>query len=388
MNFINNVVLPACFYFNIHYDILPKVKEGMKMYDICIIGGGASGMAAAISAAMEGPNLHICIIEKKEMLGKKLAATGNGRCNITNLKCDGARDVMDFFHRIGVIIDEEKDGWMYPVSRQAGDVVTALAAALERYNINVIVNKKVDKVYKDRMQFNINDEIKAQLLLLATGGKAGPQYGTVGDGYKLARSMGHKITKLVPVLTALESHETDGLKGVRVRGKVSLCCKGKVIAEEIGEIQFTSDGVSGICIFNLSRFVRLDKETDFSDYRLHMDFLPLKSQREVEELLMDRKARGLDLLRSILPAKLCEKISKEASAPGEVAETLKDFSVKITGAGGWNRAQCTSGGVEGSEIDGETLESKLVEGLFLPGRYWITTVHAGGITCKMPGRRE
>lgn len=337
------------------------------MYDICIIGGGASGMAAAISAAMESPDLRICIIEKKERLGKKLAATGNGRCNITNLKCDNTGDVMDFFHRIGVAIDEEKDGWMYPLSRQAEDVVMALAAALERYNINVIVNKNVDKITKEGNRFNINDEIEARLLLLAAGGKAGPQYGTVGDGYKLARSMGHKITKLVPVLTALESHETEGLKGVRVRGKVSLSCKGKMIAEETGEIQFTADGVSGICIFNISRFVRLDRETDFSDYRLHMDFLPLKRQREVEELLMDREARGLNLLRSILPAKLSEKISKEASAPGEVAERLKGFSLKITGASGWNRAQCTSGGVEGSEIDGETLESKLVEGLFFAG---------------------
>ncbi|MGI6258031.1 MAG: aminoacetone oxidase family FAD-binding enzyme [Anaerovoracaceae bacterium] len=343
------------------------IKKGMKMYDICIIGGGASGMVAAISAAMESQDLRICIIEKKERLGKKLAATGNGRCNITNLKCDRAGDVMDFFHRIGVAIDEEKDGWMYPLSRQAEDVVMALTAALEQYNINVIVNKNVDKVTKERNWFNINDETEARILLLATGGKAGPQYGTVGDGYKLARSMGHSVTKLAPVLTALESHGTQGLKGVRARGKVSLSCKGKMIAEESGEIQFTADGVSGICIFNLSRFVRLDKETDFSDYRLHMDFLPLKSQKEVEELLMDRATRGLDLLRSILPAKLSEKISKEVSTPGEAAEKLKDFSLKITGASGWNRAQCTSGGVEGSEIDGETLESKLVEGLFFAG---------------------
>lgn len=339
------------------------------MYDICIIGGGASGMAAAISAAIEVPDLRICILEKREKPGKKLAATGNGRCNITNLACPKVGETIDFFKKIGVAVEEEKDGWMYPISRQGEDVAVALRSALDIYNINVIVNTSAERIEKKSRAFVVNGNFHARHLLIAAGGKAGPQFGTTGDGYGLAKSLGHKVTKLVPVLTALETETEQGsdLRGVRARACVSLLCKGENIGEEIGEVQFTADGLSGICIFNLSRFVDLNQDTSFGDYRLHLDFLPHKDREDVRKIMEERERNGVDLLRSLVPAKLCKSIYRRGRSPEELAAVLKDYSVKVTGVKGWKQAQCTAGGIEWSQVDRETMESKLTENLFFSG---------------------
>lgn len=336
------------------------------MYDICIIGGGASGMAAAIGAVMEAPNLKVCILEKKDSLGKKLRATGNGKCNISNLRCEKSQETIDFFNTIGVSITEE-EGWLYPMSRQAEDVVFALESAIERYNISIIVNFSVDTIVKEDDGFIINEEIRCKSILLATGGKAGPQFGTTGDGYRLAKSFGHQITPLAPVLTALESSDLSGLKGVRAKGRVSLFCRERIVAAEDGEVQFTEDGLSGICIFNLSRFVKLNDDTAFTDYEVHVDFLPDISQEELIKTIEERKNVGVNPIRSMVPIKLCKRFMRTGENTENLACQLKDFIVPVTGAKGWKWAQCTAGGIMSDELQNETLESKLVEGLYFAG---------------------
>lgn len=322
--------------------------------DIYIIGGGAAGLAAAISAgrqvtaalfdkkenngaaggtedeklAARGTgDVHIHILEKKEAAGRKLLATGNGRCNFTNYTCDHAKEILKFFYSIGVIARKEEEGRVYPYCGQASAVLAALERECARLGVEILTGITVDKIevvqlerlgvsskcmasgtarmnsLESQMTGGLNNvdslkvsefdiwngdlnlpedssvggqnsgfwiyatdakgkkrKLKADKVLLATGGKAGAQFGCTGDGYKWAKGFGHTINTVFPVLTPIEcAADMAALKGVRARGKAALYKNGKLLAEENGEIQFLEDGLSGICIFNLSRFLK--KET-------------------------------------------------------------------------------------------------------------------------------
>ncbi len=181
------------------------------MTDICIIGGGASGMMAAIKIAKENPSLNIILIEKKEKLGSKIYATGNGRCNITNTNCHTFGDTSKDFRNIGVEIKVTDEGRAYPVSEQAADVVFALENAVKAYGVEVILNTFVTVVeknkngkYKIRTEGKFKKEILAHKVVIATGGKAAAAFGTTGDGYKLATALGHKVNKVIPALVPIE----------------------------------------------------------------------------------------------------------------------------------------------------------------------------------------
>ena len=235
-------------------------------------------------------------------------------------------------------------------------------------------------------------KLKAQRVLLAAGGKAGPQFGTSGDGYTMAKSMGHTVTRLAPVLTGIETEQDlSDLKGVRVRGAVSLYEDGRRVFSEKGEIQFNEDSISGICVLNLSRFLRLREGENFSQgmrrFQVAGDFMPDMGQDQVKELLQER-SRGLgmkpdDLLLSLVPAPLAARLLKEAGLKSKEAgsdagllsevqinklgKLLKGWNMQVKGTKGWKSAQCTAGGVSLEEIDMETMESKLVPGLYFSG---------------------
>lgn len=362
------------------------------MPDLCMIGGGASAMAAAVAAADTNPGLSIGILEKKEVLGKKLAATGNGRCNLSNVACPKVSDTLTFFSSIGLITRTDNDGRIYPYSQQAKDVVYSLQRQMKAQKIRVKTNCTVEKIMKNDKGFTVYCEggkLRAKRVLLATGGKAGPQYGTSGDGYRMARSLGHRITRLAPVLTGLEvGNELEMLKGIRVRGTVSLWEDGKKIAQESGEIQFNENSVSGICVFNLSRFVRLRQGESFSGgmrrFRLKIDFLPDMEPEQVRGMLMQRcrilQLKTEELLMSLIPGPLALQIIKmsglqrgtaaakcSALELRRIAALLKAWELEIRGTKGWKSAQCTAGGVSLDDIDSETMESKLVPGLYFSG---------------------
>ncbi|MBE6030048.1 MAG: aminoacetone oxidase family FAD-binding enzyme [Clostridiales bacterium] len=363
----------------------------MKKYDICIIGGGASGMAAAAEAVETAENIDIIIIEKKEALGKKVAATGNGRCNITNTEAYRNDVVKAFLEHNGIVLRTEEAGRMYPYSGRASHVVMAFERKLRDAGVDIVTGKSVIAVKKDGDIFKIATDdgkiIEASKLIIACGGKSSPQLGTTGDGYAWAKSFGHTVTRLAPVLTNIELFESDfggkEVKGVRAKGAVSLVKNGEdeVLATENGEIQFNETGISGICVFNISRFVKVEEGETIKDlsgkYEVVIDFMPEYEFTEALEIIKSQASccnEIKDALVTVIDEKLIPVIIKKARKiygqiddAEKVAMVLKEFKCSVKGAGGWKNAQVTSGGVKLSEICKDTMESKLVQGLYFAG---------------------
>lgn len=350
------------------------------MLDICIIGGGASGLAAAITAGRENPGKSITILEKKETPGKKLAATGNGKCNITNKNCENVQDILSFFDSLGVFTRTDDEGRVYPYSSQARDVVYALTKAAEASGVNIKTDLTVEKIEKTEDGFNIKTNggiFTSRKVLVATGGKSAPQFGTTGDGYTFARQLGHAVSRLRPVLTGIEIREDlKDVKGVRVKALVKLLKDSHVIGEEYGEVQFNEDGISGICVMNLSRFITLEEGETFAEgfgrYSVQMDLLPEISSCDLEKMLERRMAEGVEnteeLLVSLVPDKLRKCIAgKQENELCKLIGLLKSFELSVKGTKGWKVAQCTSGGVVMDEIHSDTMESVLVKGLYFAG---------------------
>lgn len=350
------------------------------MLDICIIGGGASGLAAAITAGRENPDKSILIIEKKETVGKKLAATGNGKCNLTNTSCDNMGSVLKFFDSIGIFTRADEEGRVYPYCSQAKDVVYALNKAAEAAGVDIRTGITVEKIVKTADGFNIKTnkgDFESVKLLIATGGKSAPQFGTSGDGYIFAKQLGHAVSRLAPVLTGIEIGENlKPVKGVRVKALVKLLKDGQAAEKEYGEVQFNEDGISGICVMNLSRFIKLEEGESFAEgisrYSVELDLVPEVEADELEKLFQQRIDAGIesteDLLISIVPDKLRKYIAyKQELGLSELTERLKSMKLSVSGTKGWKIAQCTSGGVALDEIDAVTMESKLIDGLYFAG---------------------
>ena len=354
------------------------------MLDICIIGGGASGLAAAITAGRENPDKSILIIEKKETVGKKLAATGNGKCNLTNTDCENMGDILKFFDSIGIFTRTDEEGRVYPYCSQARDVVYALNKAAVTAGTNTVTDTTVERIEKTADGFVIKTNkgiFESEKILIATGGKSAPQFGTSGDGYTFAKQLGHTVSRLAPVLTGIEVKEDlKSVKGVRVKALVKLLKDGNMVEEEYGEVQFNEDGISGICVMNLTRFIKLENGESFAEgisrYSIELDLVPEVDSADLEAMLQRRMAAGIenteDLILSIVPDKLRYSIMKEYSQLPEcelckLADKLKSWQLSVKGTKGWKAAQCTSGGVVLDEINPETMESNLIKGLYFAG---------------------
>lgn len=404
----------------------------MKTYDICIIGGGASGTAAAIAASRVNSDSEIVIIEKKETLGKKLAATGNGRCNITNTACAEYSETADFLRGIGIVTREEAEGRVYPYSGQASQVVSALADALESAGTEILCGDAVVSVKKtgeEKRGMNGADagflietasgrRISARKLIAACRRKSCAAYGTSGDGYAWARSFGHTVVRPAPVLApiTLDESEYNGkkLKGIRAKCAVALIKDGKPVCKEQGEVQFTEQGVSGIAVFNLSRFLKLESgeapDEGMKRYKISIDFMPDYSESRLSELLSGlmtqrgaAEAQNISssLLRTIVDDRIAETVltavnictdSKSPKAGGKdksdeqkieiTAKTLKSMSFTVTGTAGWKAAQCTAGGVALDEIDEMTCGSKIQDGLYFAGEIMDYDGPCGGFNLQ------
>lgn len=362
------------------------------MLDVCILGGGAAGMAVAVDVSMKCPELKIALLEKREDVGLKLKATGNGRCNISNTECQTFGDTVKFFRKVGVEIKSNQEGWAYPVSEEGSEVVNALKDRMEAAGVDVITNSVIEKINGGEREgdpFVITcangKTYTAKRIVMAMGGKAAPNFGTVGDGYVLSRKMGHTITKLAPCLVPItcENKEMGSNKGVRCKGLVVLYRHGEFVAKEKGEIQFTEDGLSGICVFSLSKYVVLNDKTSFDDYKIRIDFLEQYQNLEILIILKDRcKIKGMKtarLLSSIVKDKIGEKLMKPWSDKTEFAADLSEKDIKdiilhaknviydVKGAGGWKEAQCTTGGVSWDDFNWDTMESKVRPGMYFAG---------------------
>ncbi len=348
------------------------------MIDICIVGGGAAGMTAAIHAKETNPALHVCIIEKKNQLGKKILASGNGKCNLSNLACSNVTQTLEFFRRLGVMTRADSEGRLYPYTEEARAIQEALKHRLRQLDIEIRTSAEVLEIEK-KEHFVVHlktGAIQAKRVLIACGGKAGPQFGTTGDGYRWAKSFGHKVEKPIPVLTAVDVKEDMAcLSGIRAKAAVALTFENKEIFREKGEIQFTKTGISGICVFNLSRFLLIPEGRSFvdgfEDYRILIDFFPEMEVDQLTELLCQRQELGFEgkaMLEYLVRGPVAEWIYESAKGDPQVsADMLKAFPLSPKGAKGWDFAQATKGGVSLDEVNADTMESNLIKNLYFAG---------------------
>lgn len=352
---------------------------------IGIIGGGAAGLAAAIvsgkvlRAAEECSGLQIDLIEKNSECGKKLLATGNGRCNITNTNAEDYQVSESFFNDLGILLSSEDEGRMYPYSKQAKTVRDILVDAARQYGINICTNLQIKSIEERGGIFVLKDSegciYEYDKIIITTGGKAGIQYGSEGDGLKFARNFGIDVTPVLPALVAMTYGENSkfnlkALKGVRANVNLTLKIGGESVATEKGEIQFTDYGLSGICIFNLSRHLKNAPRVnnELAECKVKIDFVPELNEKSLVSLFKNRLPAGL---KGIVNEKIERVFLDGGLDPNTQAEktakALKAFSVNINGTKGWKEAQVTTGGVNPLRVDPVSMESLDVDNLFFAG---------------------
>ena len=380
---------------------------------IGIIGGGASGMAAALAAA-ENPDVQVILMERQARVGRKLGATGNGRCNLTNLHAvEGgyhgddasfAKDAISAFHpgktlewfsSLGLFTVAENSGRVYPYSDQANSVVDVLRFALEKENITVKLGFEAEKVKKTPSGFRIESKeetVECDKLIIACGGLAGTKLGGTMSGYKFLRGFGHKCTKLRPTLVQLKSSwgGCTGLKGVRCNCHAAIYHNGRLHSESTGELQFTEYGVSGPVIFEISRDVCQEK----GDWICKLDFLPGIDREKLKAELERRKNTNLpasELLTGILHNRLGRVLSQSTgiSQSRQVSQlsdyelqqavlAVKEFEIGLTEPMGMDSAQVTAGGILTKEFESKTMESRIVPGLYACGEVLDIDGDCGG----------
>lgn len=388
------------------------------MKTLAIIGGGASGMISAIEAArLSEDKLNIIILERMDRVGKKILATGNGRCNFTNINTTLANFygknptfvdyalkeftvdyTVNFFNQLGIFPKEEQKGKVFPYSDQASSILDCMRNELQRLNINIHTGFDVKTIVQKGSRFKLtsynNENITCDYAIISTGGCASPSLGSNGSGFKLLESLGHTITHLSPALVQLktEPKEVKSLQGIKFTGTASLIYKDKIIAVENGEILFTDYGLSGPPIFQLSTQV-----TNRKNMIISLDFMPeynlkavydiLDYRREtLTQLTMEHFFTGLFNKRigNLIAKKSgIEKLSFPINSLSKdmlwsISGLIKDYQFTITGTQGWNNAQVTAGGVLTSEFNPETLESKIIPNLYCTGEVYDIYGDCGG----------
>ncbi len=371
--------------------------------DIAIIGGGASGLTAAITAARLG--CSVCILERLPRVGKKILSTGNGRCNISNANIDISRyhgdtafaqavldkyslqSVRDFFKSIGLEFCELEDGKLYPKSLQASTVLDMLRLEASRLSVEEITDFEVCNIKKEGNSFIITSKqgkkVFAKAVIMACGGKAAPSLGTDGSAYSLAEKFGHKTTKLLPSLVQLKCENTPkALKGVKHICRASVIVDKKLVKSEYGEVLFTEYGLSGPPIFQLSRIASGALSEKRSVY-ISLNLLPEYSESELFSILSKRKADFYymskeDFLSGIINKKIGFEICKKASNTKDLAVLLSNFEFKVSGTLSWGQAQVTAGGINCDDIYFESLMSKKLENLFFTGEILDVDGDCGG----------
>lgn len=387
---------------------LPKTLRG----DILIIGGGPAGMAAAISAKRSNSKIDVVLIEKNEIMGRKLRATGNGRCNITNVNAEGYSEVISFLSSIGIVTKSNENGFLYPVSESAADVSELLELRLKQLGVKVYTGVTALEVSyaSDKPEFvtsvsmgdassqgrsanSLKCTVYSSALVIAAGGKSAPVYGSTGEGYRWLRGLGHTVTRLVPSLAPIECDGADlsKLSGTRVRAEAKLFKNGEEIHREDGEIQFTKFGLSGICIFNLSKMMRFEPGDTFSSFEIVLDLCreidlgdvlkcaaertgSIRNESFVSEKLVDvfktvfKEGVALEIIRQAgFKADEDSLVLSSEEARDKLVASASALKFQPTGQKGWKEAQCTSGGVVESEVDQSSFESNLVKNLYIVG---------------------
>lgn len=385
------------------------------MKRIAIVGGGASGMVAAITAARAGA--QVTILERNERLGKKILVTGNGKCNLGNRLLSEAEyfgsdknfiknalnrfntdDTVAFFNGLGLLI-RERNGYLYPFCEQASAVLDVLRYELQALKVEVITECKVNQIRKTNGVFLLgagNKEYEFDKVILACGSKAAPKTGSDGSGYKLARQLGHTVNPIVPALVQLKCQE-DYLKsvsGVRTDACIRVYNKNICIAEERGELQLTDFGISGIPVFQLSRIVNYILYNQ-NNVKIKIDLLPDYNENDFKEMCKNRSAlmrsrNAEEYFTGLLNKKLIllflKMVGIKPSMPSELItadqmehfyDLCRNWTVTVTGSNPYENAQVCAGGIETGEVT-EFMESKLVSGVYMIGELLDVDGKCGG----------
>ena len=383
-----------------------------NLYDFLVVGAGASGLVCAIEHKNKFPQDSVAIIEKLPRVGKKILATGNGRCNLSNLdacKYDynhpdfvsaafeefPVKSNIEFFERIGLLTYSDSENRVYPYSNNASSVLNALRNECERLKIDIITDTPVDSIKHDNL-FIINNNLKCKKLVVATGGKSSAVHGSDGSGYKILEHFSHKIIKPVPSLVQIctDNNITKKLKGIRVKGALSLIKSCEKFGHSEGEILFTDYGLSGIATLDLSYFVA--KQNDISKLKIEIDMAKDFSEKYLfsfikNEISHNPENTANNLLSFILPQKASEVFVKECGIDlsrkfvsikeneiHNLVNIIKHFSLKIIKTKGFDMSQVTCGGADINEFDKNTLESKKVRNLFCCGEILDIDSKCGG----------
>ena len=372
---------------------------------ILILGGGASGLAAAIEGARRGAD--VTVLEKLDRVGKKILATGNGRCNLLNRNASPAdyndpsfvgrvfaqydvRSDLDFFRSIGLLTTADSEGRVYPRSNAASSVLDVLRLECQRLGVRIVCGETASSIRRENGMFVVGTH-RARAVIVACGGKASPVHGTDGSGYRLLEAFGHSCTRLYPALVQLRT-DTDfvkGLKGLRAFAALTLRAPDGKTHTSCGEVLFTDYGLSGIAAMELSRFAA-DGGT------LFIDFLPDMDGAQTRDFLREAKARGgsrplEQLLLGAVHSRIGQAIARDTlqrklTAPcdtltdGELralADALKAFPLTVRGTKGFADAQVTAGGMDVTAFS-DALESKRVPGLFACGEILNIDGKCGG----------
>lgn len=402
------------------------------IYDVIVIGAGAAGLMAAGKAASDGKS--VLLIEKMEKAGRKIRITGKGRCNITNMRPAAEflskvranaefftpafndfdnEATVKFFKNIGLEVEVERGERVFPESGKAWDVANALVDWCEECGVEMWFNSRVEKIktlsnfvsgvsYVTKRGFPRNVECKN--VIISTGGVSYPATGSTGDGYSFAYELGHRIEEIRPALVSLESSFPGvlSMQGLLLRNvRVQLLVDGAIEAEEFGEMEFTNRGLGGSVILRVSRKA-VDALIEERKVKISIDLKPALS----EEILRERIARELEqldpndemdqLLRKLMPRQLVSPIAKIIEAPFKASvewfdeeniekliATLKSFVIPVSDYRPFEEAVVTAGGVDVSDVDPLTMQSKLIKGLYFAGEVLDIDADTGGYNLQI-----
>lgn len=391
---------------------------------IIVAGAGAAGMMAAVTAARAGK--QVLLIEPNEKVGRKLYITGKGRCNVTNnctkeeflasvprnskflysaISRFSPADTISFFESLGVALKTERGNRVFPCSDKAADIIDALFFEMRRQGV-ILYQGKVAELLTDAdritgVKTDRGEILQGSAVILATGGASYPRTGSVGDGYRLAAHMGHTITPIRGSLVPLESEDRccPQMQGLSLRN-VELKIKnqkGKVVFQEQGEMLFTHFGLSGPLVLSASAHLDFSKNS----YTAHIDLKPALDEQKLDaRLLRDFEERANQNFSSVLgglvPQSMVGVVAERCGIPAsqkahdirreqrrKLLETLKNFSISLSGTRPVEEAIITSGGVKVGEVDPRTMESKKVQGLFFAGELLDVDAYTGGFNLQI-----
>ena len=387
---------------------------------ILVIGGGPSGMMAAIVAARRGA--YVTLVDRLPKIGKKLLATGAGQCNLCNTKptqanyhgtdtsfmlpalaAFGAETALTFFDALGIEVREVEHGRVFPITGQASNVLDVLRYEMSMLGIREVTDAKIQDIQPQEGGFHCftaeGDKFKADKVVVAAGGTSSPNLGSNGAGYKLAAALGHNVTHTFPsrVPLLLDSWFLARLKGVKVRdARVSSYVDGELMRASSGDLLFADYGISGPPVLNISRAIGEFERTD-RDLAVAIDLFPEETMESMEALIRKRighapyKALEVCLIgllhKRLIPVLFAEAGQEDLNRPcgtlddeevGRLIGILKDWRVKSSGTKSWMNSQVTAGGVDVSEVDSATMESKLVPGLYFVGEVLDIDGDCGG----------